>query len=562
MTRSVSSDSSSPAAVNRFRPVGPSTGDGGWSLPHRRGTLHGGRPGRTVGGGAHPAAGPVAAGTAATATAYGAVLAAALGLGALAVPGGPVRLVMLLAFVTLGPGAAVICHVRVTDRLVEWALAVTASLTATAAVATAMVWVHLWQPVAAQAAMASAVGVSGLVALINRRPRPEPARELVGNALLWYDTGAVDPRPAGTLTHGPRSNEAETRVIAVATTHTRQVLRAVGMARVGGSPAIEPAASKTGIAAFLGTGPVALLGVAVLLWVVSMLRYQPERLDGYGLTRAMGVLFVGAVVAVGLSFAIELIGRARTTVLAGGVLVVTVILNATVPLLYREPEYAWTYKHLGVIDLLRDHGAVVDHTDIYQQWPAFFALVAEVSATARVDALAFAAWSPLFFTLLDGLLLAALLKQVTSSRRVVLLGVFLFESCLWVCINYLSPQAFAFALALGFWVILTRWLIAMPVPSKVGNGRLRRRRTALFYGLPTPSALGGRRTPALAVVGAVAVFAVITASHQLSPFLIITPILLLTVFGAIRPRWLIIPLGLILAGYVLPRLGPLGEQYR
>jgi hypothetical protein len=64
------------------------------------------------------------------------------------------------------------------------------------------------------------------------------------------------------------------------------------------------------------------------------------------------------------------------------------------------------------------------------------------------------------------------------------------------------------------------------------------------------------------VVGAVAVFAVITASHQLSPFLIITPILLLTVFGAIRPRWLIIPLGLILAGYVLPRLGPLGEQYR
>ena len=58
-----------------------------------------------------------------------ALAAAAIGAASFAIPSGAVRLVMLLAFLLVGPGAAVMCVPRLKDRLVSWALAVTLSMT-------------------------------------------------------------------------------------------------------------------------------------------------------------------------------------------------------------------------------------------------------------------------------------------------------------------------------------------------------------------------------------------------------------------------------------------------
>ena len=65
------------------------------------------------------------------------------------------------------------------------------------------------------------------------------------------------------------------------------------------------------------------------------------------------------------------------------------MMHATVPLLYRTIEYAWTYKHIGVVDLIREYGHLLASNDIYQQWPGFFATMAILSHVAGVDALAF-----------------------------------------------------------------------------------------------------------------------------------------------------------------------------
>ena len=57
------------------------------------------------------------------------------------------------------------------------------------------------------------------------------------------------------------------------------------------------------------------------------------------------------------------------------------VLHATTVLLYDEPRYAWTYKHLGVINAIAAHGTVDRTLDIYSNWSGFFALGAWLKAT-------------------------------------------------------------------------------------------------------------------------------------------------------------------------------------
>ena len=77
---------------------------------------------------------------------------------------------------------------------------------------------------------------------------------------------------------------------------------------------------------------------------------------------------------------------------------------ATVPILFGTPEYAWVYKHIGVIQALQHYGHITDSSDIYQQWPVLFSGVASVSSLSRVSVVSFAAWAPLAFELADALL--------------------------------------------------------------------------------------------------------------------------------------------------------------
>src|SRR5689334_3901144 len=74
-----------------------------------------------------------------------AVLVAA-GTVALLIPAGPIRLVLLLAFFTAAPGAAIVSHLRIADRVVAAALTITFSLALTGLGAAAMVWSQAWHP--------------------------------------------------------------------------------------------------------------------------------------------------------------------------------------------------------------------------------------------------------------------------------------------------------------------------------------------------------------------------------------------------------------------------------
>ncbi len=434
-----------------------------------------------------------------------ALVAAVVGGTALIVPPGPIRLGMLLAFLAFGPGAAVVSFVPA-DRLVSWALAVTGSLTVAVGVAAGMLWCHAWRPTLAVQLMAGTVVAVAVFRIADIGPRT-----------MWRSR-----RPATT------------------------------------DAAAAPAFQLRRTAGALV--PVALLAGSVAAWLYALSRFRDSDVGGYGLSVALGVWFFVAVGLLGLAFAVELFGRARAAVLGTGLVAVVTMMHATVPLLYRTIEYAWTYKHIGVVDLIRDNGRVLDNTDIYQQWPGFFAAMAMASGVAGVDAMRFATWSALTFTLLNVMLLAALLRQLTPSRRVVALGTLLFVICCWVDIGYFSPQAYVYTLMLGFWLIVVKWLIPPPAEARAGAGWIARGRAALVRGLPT----GAERTPrtrVLATLAATMVFAAIVVSHQLTPVLIIAPACILAVPGVLRPRTFVLILGVILIGFVAPRILTVASEY-
>jgi hypothetical protein len=431
-----------------------------------------------------------------------ALCAAALGGAAMLVPAGPVRLGLLLAFLTVGPGAAVVSFLR-TDRIVSWALAATGSLTVTVGVAAGMLWTHAWRPTVAVQALVATVGAVAVVRIVQLGPRA-----------LW---------------------------------------RGGRRAAAGRIAPFRPARAG-------GVVPVVLLAGSVAAWLYALSRFRDAGVGGYGLSVALGPWFFLAVGLLGLAFALELFGRARIGVLSAGVVAAATMMHATVPVLYRTIEYAWTYKHIGVIDLIRDNGRVFDNTDIYQQWPGFFAAMAMVSGAAGVDAIRFATWSALTFTLLNALLLAALLRQFTPNRRVITLGTLLFVICCWVDIGYFSPQAYVYTMMLGFWLIVVKWLIPPAPEAREGAGRIARARAAVLRGLPVASE-STRRTRLLAALAATMVFTGIVVTHQLTPVLILVPAGVLAVAGLLRPRTFVLVLGVILVGFVAPRILTVASEY-
>jgi hypothetical protein len=466
------------------------------------------------------------------------VLTAIAGILGLVVPQDTVRLVLELVFFTLGPGAAVMAVANVRSRLLSWAFAVTGSLTALCGAGVMSLWTHTWRPFAVIAVLAGAT--------------------LAGSGWQFV-----------------RLTRAGVPLI---------------LGRSG------PARNTVDNGRLLGFIPFVTLAAGLALWIVSLARLHPGQVGPYGFTSSLGVSFIVGVVLLLLGFAVELVGRARPLVLSSVLLVVPVIMTATVPLLDGTIEYAWTYKHIGVVDLLRDNGHLLASNDIYQQWPGFFAVVAMLSHVSGLDALSFAAWSQLFFTLINSLLTAALLRQFTRDRRVLALGVLLMQIAMWVDISYFSPQAFVFPLMLGFWVIVLRWLMVVPAfaapaggsalpggsgvsvlpggsglsgladdlgPVGVSGpvGRYTRFRAWILRGMPAVSVPSSPRTRMWAALAATAVFAAITVSHQLSPFMMLVPVVVFALLGVLRPRMLAVALIVVVAAFVGPRLASVDSQY-
>jgi hypothetical protein len=264
-----------------------------------------------------------------------------------------------------------------------------------------------------------------------------------------------------------------------------------------------------------GSGTWTAIGVlpaAVTLWLLSLRGVRLDRMADLGLLQVLPVTFWIALALLTLGFCVAAYDRRTPNGLfAAYAIALIAIIHATPSLLYPELRYAWAWKHVAVIDaMIRHNGRVPDAGgfDIYNQWPGFFQFNALLlKATGLESPLGYAMWAqPLMNLLLLGPLVL-IYRSITNDRRLVWAAVWIYYSCSWVAQDYFAPQAFAFLLFTSVIALVLRQLRSSGSPSP---GVTRR-------GWP-PARL------ALVLI----VEAAIVSSHQLTPMMLISALLLLS----------------------------------
>jgi hypothetical protein len=292
-------------------------------------------------------------------------------------------------------------------------------------------------------------------------------------------------------------------------------------------------------------------GIALVIWRLSLLHVDVSNLGDYGLPpalpatwySALAISVVGAVTAISLR-------RTHGLIMVGYVIVIAIILYGTVPILSAQPHYGWVYKHIGVVRYLEAHGKTNPSIDIYNRWPGFFALGAAFSRVAgRPNPETYASWAELFFILCDAVLIMAAVKTITREVRIAAGAALFFILTNWVGQAYYSPQAFAFVLSLALIVIVLRQL-------RVDGTSYSERLTRLIERVGRVSQLSAQidataKWPRWAAITTVlGLDAVIVASHQLTPYMLLISLALLMLTGVIRPWWLLIATGIMTLAYL------------
>jgi len=292
----------------------------------------------------------------------------------------------------------------------------------------------------------------------------------------------------------------------------------------------------------------ALAVVVVALWRISLAGVNPYRLGEYGLPAALPMSWYLALAVCVLGAVLASTRAERRPLLAVFFIgLVALILFGTVPALSGQPHYAWTYKHIGVVRYLEIRGHVNPAIDIYNRWPGFFALAAAFSQLTGVhDPASYAAWADLFFVLAAAVMVIAAVTTVTRDRRVACAAALLFVLSNWVGQTYFSPQAFGYVLGLGMLVVVLDQMRTTRVAPWVERSITRVVRRPQLPPVTTPT-----RWPRGSAVGAVlALDAVVVASHQLTPYMLLVGIALLVILGAVQPRWMLAAIAAMTLGYL------------
>jgi hypothetical protein len=302
--------------------------------------------------------------------------------------------------------------------------------------------------------------------------------------------------------------------------------------------------------------------VALVLWRVSLLHLNPYDLGDYGLPPALPIAWY-------LSLALALVGavaaitirRTSSLIMVGYVLVVAVILFGTVPVLSAQPHYAWVYKHIGVVRYIEAHGTVNAKVDIYNRWPGFFALGAVFSQLGgNPNPEVYAGWAELIFLLLDAVLVMAAVKAVTREIRIAACAGLFFVITNWVAQTYYSPQAFAFVLCLAMIVVLLRQL-----RTNESSYSLRLTRWVERIGrvpqLPVQMQDTAKWPRWAAITVALGVDAVIVASHQLTPYMLLVSVAILMLTRVIRPWWMLAAMAVMTLTYLAANLHFIEHNY-
>ena len=204
---------------------------------------------------------------------------------------------------------------------------------------------------------------------------------------------------------------------------------------------------------------------SIFLWWLSLPMIEPESLTDLGLITLLPVSFFVALILLSLSFSLVCYQRQVSSPLFFiHVLTLILIIHGTPALIYDAPRYAWTYKHIGVVDYIQQFGILDPTIDAYHNWPSFFSVTAFISDVTGIDNfVGFVNWAQVFWNILYLAALRMLYKNFTSDQRLVWIGIWVFFLTNWVAQDYFAPQAFAFFLHL---IILGRRIKHIPATNE------------------------------------------------------------------------------------------------
>ena len=434
--------------------------------------------------------------------------------------GGPARVTCAAICFVLVPGWMLRRWLPGTDAAARFALAIIASVVIETLAALTMVEAGFWHP--------RAFGV------------------------VLFAVGGIGPaRPDGCRGPGQTGPKAHAMPCPAATPRSR-----------------EPVPRGCGRARWSSRRPHGLhLIAAVVLWLVALQRTQVGQLGDWGLIPAFPVIwYIAVAIVVALAVAELVSGRVSDLRMTAYIVALVAFLYASPAAVEAVPRFPWVYKHIAVTSYIASHGHLDRAIDIYQRWPGFFALSAQLDAIVGKDGpLSYAAWAEPTFAFANVALVALIARSISRNGRWYWTAALLFTLENWIGQNYYSPQAFAFMLFLAICLVafsalrgqprrlalvLERFLsrISMASPSSHPNGAVPWE--------PSPP-----RHRAVAIVGVLVTFAVVVASHQLTPYLAVADLLPLFLVGYLRPAWV----GLMMAGitvlYLLPNLGYVAQHF-
>jgi hypothetical protein len=303
---------------------------------------------------------------------------------------------------------------------------------------------------------------------------------------------------------------------------------------------------------------VALVG-GLVAWAFSLQLIHTRGLGRYGLPPALPAIWYAALLVLicGALTAIWAI-HPRAWLISLYVLAIGVVLYATVPAITAVPHYAWVYKHIGVARFIAVHGGVDPSIDIYNRWPGFFAAAAAFSRLAGVDPLSYAAWAEPFFALLEALLVGTVARAIGRDVRVAGYAALIFTLGNWIGQAYFAPQAMAYPLALALVLVFVRSFAGgeiTPRLARLMEKLVPTERPRLELAAPLPWS----RAASVAVV--LGLDAVIVATHQLTPYVLLLQLGALTLLGVGRPRWLIVAMGGLTFAYLLGNLDYISRNF-
>jgi hypothetical protein len=241
-----------------------------------------------------------------------------------------------------------------------------------------------------------------------------------------------------------------------------------------------------------------------------------------------------------------------------------IFLYATSAKLEPVPRLPYVYKHIAVTRYLELHGATNSSIDIYNRWPGFFAFAAYLGKiTGFTNPVSYAAWAEPVFMAVAAMLVGAIAKSLCADPRVYWAAPLLFILLNWIGQNYFSPQAFGFTFYLAACLLAFTFLRRKPfaVGRKVEDGIafMLRSRDLSAASAPTGRAPRrnrheSRRNRIYAITAILLLQVVITASHQLTPYLLALGLVPLFAVGYFRPIWLAALVAAIPVLYLIPNL--------